>query len=452
MQTPQAQFARTPGGATVPYWRMGSGPPVLHFPTNPVMRFEADLELPELADWFDTLARGASEIRFDSRGAWRQSPEPGDFGMDALLEDAEAVLDATGQALVAVIAIHQSARSALKLAATRPDAVSPLFLWIPSTRLMDRSGLNPLREVDETIFAQALGHMLLGWDAANAFRMGEWLKKHLSIEMLKAQRADESNDDASPFYGAVRAPTLIVNGLDGTVADPDSVVRLASEIPAARLVNIPGSGVPQTEEAREYLRGEVVPLLTDGAAQEDEPSGAFRTILFTDVEASTELTDSYGDAKARDILREHERLTREALSAHGGTEVKTMGDGFLASFTSASSALDAAIAMQQAITGAFAETETPIRIRVGINAGEPIEEEDDLYGAAVIRAARVMGEAEGGEILVADVVRQLVAGKPYTSAHDVTSIRACCRAARLLSPTRANSPCSRRTARPSRGR
>ena len=85
----------------------------------------------------------------------------------------------------------------------------------------------------------------------------------------------------------------------------------------------------------------------------------------------------------------------------------------MASFTSASSALDAAIAMQQANTEHFADSETPIRIRVGINAGEPIEEGDDLYGASVIRAARVMGQADGGEILVTNVVRELVEGKEY---------------------------------------
>ena len=85
----------------------------------------------------------------------------------------------------------------------------------------------------------------------------------------------------------------------------------------------------------------------------------------------------------------------------------------MAFFTSASSALDAAIAMQQAIAAHFAESETPIRIRVGISAGEPIDEGDDLHGASVIRAARVMGRAEDGEILVTDVVRQLVEGKEY---------------------------------------
>jgi class 3 adenylate cyclase len=136
-------------------------------------------------------------------------------------------------------------------------------------------------------------------------------------------------------------------------------------------------------------------------------------VLFTDVEASTDLTDRVGDTKARDLLREHERLTRKALPQSGGTEIKIMGAGFMASFTSASGALDAAIAMQRAITEHFAETETPIRIRVGINAREPIEEDDDLYGTAVIQAARVMGKADGGQVLVTDTVRNLVAGKDY---------------------------------------
>ena len=90
-----------------------------------------------------------------------------------------------------------------------------------------------------------------------------------------------------------------------------------------------------------------------------------------------------------------------------------MGDGFMASFTSASRGMDAAIMMQQTISAHFAASESPIRIRVGINAGEPIDEGDDLYGASVIRAARVMGQADGGEILVTNVVRELVEGKEY---------------------------------------
>jgi class 3 adenylate cyclase len=107
---------------------------------------------------------------------------------------------------------------------------------------------------------------------------------------------------------------------------------------------------------------------------------------------------------------------REALKAHGGSEVKTLGDGFMASFSSATRALECAIAMQRAFAEHNESAEEPIRVRVGLNAGEPIAEEEDLFGTAVILAARIAAKAEGGEIVASDVVRQLVAGKGFLFA------------------------------------
>ncbi|MBI1886651.1 MAG: AAA family ATPase [Chloroflexi bacterium] len=145
-------------------------------------------------------------------------------------------------------------------------------------------------------------------------------------------------------------------------------------------------------------------------------AGAFRTVLFTDVEGSTALTQRLGDAGARDVLREHERLVREALRAHGGTEVKAMGDGFMASFSSATSALECAIAVQRAFAEQNETAPVPLRVRVGLNAGEPIAEQDDLFGTTVNVAARIAAQAKGSEVLASDVVRQLVAGKGFLFA------------------------------------
>jgi class 3 adenylate cyclase len=153
------------------------------------------------------------------------------------------------------------------------------------------------------------------------------------------------------------------------------------------------------------------------AGAEQHAAGGFCTILFTDVEGSTALTERLGDAKARAVLRNHERIVREALRAHGGAEVKAMGDGFMASFSSATRALECAIAMQRAFaTHDDEHPETPIRVRIGLNAGEPIAEDEDLFGTAVILAARIAAQAQGGEILASDVVRQLVAGKGFLFA------------------------------------
>jgi class 3 adenylate cyclase len=158
-------------------------------------------------------------------------------------------------------------------------------------------------------------------------------------------------------------------------------------------------------------------FLDEGRAQPSvaEPStaGALRTVLFTDVEGSTALTQRLGDEKGRAVLREHERITREALKSHGGSEVKTLGDGFMASFSSATGALECAIAMQLAFAQHAESAEEPMRVRIGLNAGEPIEEDKDLFGTAVNLAARIAAKAEGGEILASNVVRELVAGKGF---------------------------------------
>ena len=109
-------------------------------------------------------------------------------------------------------------------------------------------------------------------------------------------------------------------------------------------------------------------------------------------------------------------MVREALQAHGGSEVKTMGDGFMASFSSATKALECAIVMQRAFAGHNESAEEPILVRVGLNAGEPIAEDDDLFGTAVNEAARITATANGGEILASDVVRQLAKGKDFLFA------------------------------------
>ncbi len=138
---------------------------------------------------------------------------------------------------------------------------------------------------------------------------------------------------------------------------------------------------------------------------------SMRAILFTDIEGHTSMMQRLGDERGRAVLRDHERITRETLRTHGGAEVKTMGDGFMASFGPVSSAAECAVALQRAFLSR--ESSEPIAVRIGLNAGEPIAEDDDLFGSSVILAARIAGQAHGGEILCSDVVRGLLAGKAF---------------------------------------
>ncbi|MGH8993222.1 MAG: adenylate/guanylate cyclase domain-containing protein [Acidimicrobiia bacterium] len=140
------------------------------------------------------------------------------------------------------------------------------------------------------------------------------------------------------------------------------------------------------------------------------------TILFTDVEGSTDLRTRRGDAAAHEILRGHEVLVRACVAEHGGREVKALGDGFMIVFVSARKALACATSIQQAVEEQnWRAGGAGVRVRVGLNTGEVVEEGDDLYGQAVNAAARIAGRAQAGEILVSEVTRQLAGRGPELS-------------------------------------
>lgn len=145
-----------------------------------------------------------------------------------------------------------------------------------------------------------------------------------------------------------------------------------------------------------------------------EPDGALRIILFTDMEGSTRLADLLGDAHAQELRRVHDTITRDTLAEHSGIEVKHTGDGFIATFRSVTKALGCSTALQRAFADySRAHPATPLRIRIGLNAGEPVAERQDLFGTAMNLAARICDKASPGQILVGNVVRELAAGKSF---------------------------------------
>jgi len=131
------------------------------------------------------------------------------------------------------------------------------------------------------------------------------------------------------------------------------------------------------------------------------------TILFTDIEASTAMNERLGDQRWLELLREHNAIVREQVRAHDGYEVKTIGDGFMVAFGSARKALQCAIAIQRVFAQHNESAEEPLRIRIGLHTGEAIKEADDFYGRHVNLAARVAGQAQGGEILVSSLLKEL---------------------------------------------
>jgi class 3 adenylate cyclase len=140
---------------------------------------------------------------------------------------------------------------------------------------------------------------------------------------------------------------------------------------------------------------------------------AFRTILFTDIVESTSLTQRLGDAGVMEMVRAHDKIVRGTLERHRGSEVKHTGDGLMAAFPSIVSAIESAVEIQRRISDAEATGRIPLRVRIGIAAGEPVTERNDLFGATVQLAARLCSRADPGGILVAGAVHDLALGKGF---------------------------------------
>jgi class 3 adenylate cyclase len=220
--------------------------------------------------------------------------------------------------------------------------------------------------------------------------------------------------DVTDLLPRVQAPTLVMHRRQVRLPDESLARQLAAGIPNARLVMLEGASVaPYLEDMDSVLRA-IDEFLGEGDAYPAPPTPALVTVLFTDMEASTQLTQTLGDARAQELVRAHNTIVRQALVTHGGSEIKRTGDGIMAAFPSVSGAVDCAIAIQRA----FEEynqrhPDLPMQVRVGLNSGEPVAEDQDLFGTVVQLAARICAQAQPGQILTSDVVRQLVAGKGF---------------------------------------
>jgi predicted ATPase/class 3 adenylate cyclase/DNA-binding NarL/FixJ family response regulator len=196
---------------------------------------------------------------------------------------------------------------------------------------------------------------------------------------------------------------------------------LADLLPNATYVDLPGDGLfPWASESRETLEA-IREFLGDTAVEAEPPEpieqgrvGGLQTILFTDITGSTSMQQRRGDAPYQEALRAHDRSVRTAVREFGGREIKHTGDGIMAAFASAVRAVEAARAIQRRLAEHGRERpDEALLVRIGINAGEPIAEGDDLFGIAVTLASRIGDAAQPGQVLVSEVVRQLSAGKGF---------------------------------------
>lgn len=461
---PRIQYAKTSDGVSIAFWTLGKGMPFVHMPWFRMSHIQQEWQIPEYRRWYEALAGGMTLVRYDGRGVGLSDREVSDYSLEALVGDLEAVVDRLGLERFALLGLVHTGPVAIAYAARHPERVSHLLLWCTYARGADYARSSQVQatrgfmEQDWELYTETLAHVRLGWsEGKSARQFAAMMRDSITPEALRAHIAAFDGLDVTALLPQIKAPTFVLHRRRLPWLDVEVAQGLASRIPDAHLAIVEGdSAAPclgDTDSVLraigQFLRLEAAPAGRRGAGRlvgsileavdafeerdrsrrgqrrrRGSETAAVQTILFTDIEGSTALTQRLGDAGARAVLREHERIVREALRAHGGAEVKTMGDGFMASFGSAARALECAVAMQRALAERNADVgadgRAPLRervlVRIGLNAGEPIAEEEDLFGTAVILAARIAEEAAGGEILVSDVVRQLAAGKGFLFA------------------------------------
>ena len=257
---------------------------------------------------------------------------------------------------------------------------------------------------------------MFGWLGGEpARRVAARMRESITHETYRAYQAQLNRVDVTDLLPHVKAPTLVLHRRQFPLVSIDAATDLASGIPNARLALLEGESAGYALEDSQAVLDAIDEFLDEGEEASAELAGAdVRTILFTDMQSSTALTELLGDAAAQEIRRAHNQIVRAALDANSGTEIKHTGDGIMASFSTASAALNCAIAIQQGVAAhKEAHPDSPLAVYIGLNAGEPIAEEGDLFGTSINLAARICDRAEPGQILAADVVRQLAAGKQF---------------------------------------
>jgi class 3 adenylate cyclase len=414
---PRIQYCTASDGVSIAFSVMGTGFPYVLMPSLPWSHIERMWQIPMVRRFLERSAQKREIVQYDNRGSGLSERGISDFSLEAHLMDLHAVVDHLGLERFDLSARQHSGPVAITYAARNPDRVSHLVLVNTYARASDyfssqQQAVHELAEKDWGLFMETAARFGLGWaNEEMAKVLASLFRESVSQDVAVATYRAIVEFDTSSLLAQVNVPTLVVHDREIRYLDLEVSKGIAARIPGARLSIVEG-----LFEAR--IGDAVDAFLDEGAAAKAEaepqaPPSALRTVIFTDLVGHTEMMQRLGDERGRAVLREHETITRDVLKRHGGTEVKTMGDGFMASFGSVTKAVECAVALQRA----FAEREgEPLSVRVGLNAGEPIEEDGDLFGATVILASRIAAKADGGEILVADTVRGLCSGKGFVFA------------------------------------
>lgn len=414
---PHTRYAKS-GGLNIAYQVVGAGP----FDVLWIPGFVSNVELvwdePSSARFLERLASFSRLVLFDKRGTGlsdRLDPrEPST--LEERMDDARAVLDAVGSTSAALVSHSEGGNLAVLYAATYPERTralvttgifakriwSPDYPWAPRPEDREREIEEVERRWGTSADVEHYAPSVAG-DEAFRDRLATYFRRSASPGAAAALLRMNTEIDVRAVLPTIRVPTLVLHRSGDRDASVEEGRWIASQIPTARFVELPGEDhLPWVGDV-DTLLDEIEEFLT-GVRPAPEPDRMLLTLLFTDIVGSTRRATELGDRRWRELVDAHHAAVRRELDRFRGREVDTAGDGFFATFDGPGRALRAAAAIRDALRA------LELDVRAGVHTGECEVAGPAVRGVAVHVAARVAARAAAGEILATSTVRDLVAG------------------------------------------
>jgi class 3 adenylate cyclase len=431
VEPPSTRYARN-GSVHLAYQVVGEGPRDLLFVTSWLVSVEHLWAEPRIAAMLERLASFSRLILFDRRGSGMSDRLP--FApLEEQIDDVRAVLATAGAERVSILAESEGTALAAMFAATRPEQVEALVLWAPIACFKADDDYPIGFTAEERVewvegmywhWGEGFGAATFAPSLAGDAGFQAWFARLERLGMSRGAVRDTQKligeQDVRAVLPLIQAPTLVMVRTETAGLDPRHGRYIAEHVPGARLFETPG---------RDQLiaGGDPEPLLDEmerffGVQRSAAPASrrVLATVLFTDIVSSTEQAARLGDREWTRVLDEHRAIVRAELALHGGREVKTLGDGFLAVFDGPARGIRAALGI------AGRSEDAGIRVRAGLHTGECEFENGDVSGIAVHIAARVLGHAGSSEVLVSRTVADLVVGSGLTmssrGAHELRGV------------------------------
>ena len=371
---------------------------------------------PSHSRWLRRLGKSARVILFDKRGTGLSDRVDQQPDMDARMDDVRAVMDAVGIQRAAVMGISEAGSLASLFAATHPERCQALILYGAFARFSSwfptEEALQQFYHYADTTWGTGASLPMFVPSMASNKTFQEWWGKFERLGATPAACIEimrlNSQIDVSAILPTIHVPTLVIHRTGDVAVNVEGGRELAALIPDARYVELPGTDhIPFVGDnageiadvVQEFLTGSPAPIAVDRV---------LATVLFTDIVGSTEKAAALGDSRWRDVLEEHNKAIRAELARFRGREVKSLGDGFLATFDGPARAIHCA----QSIITALRPLEIPIR--AGIHTGEVEIADNDIRGIAVHITSRVASLGGADDIVVSRTIKDLVAGSGIT--------------------------------------